>query len=521
MARGIAANTAALAAARISGLLAAVAVTPILLSRLGAARFGTWSIISGLVALVSLADLGFSKTAVREVARTVEASDPTVAILALKLVRYWGLAIAGLLMVLTVATWPALADLVPRLGVGSSYRYCALFVLASFAVDAFAAPWRAVLEGKRRFSDVAAISTVVAVVIALGDAFAVILSKGLPGLGMVAVAGSSLQATLLRSRSLRHGAAFRSRFKGFPRHRLHPLLAYGTRVQVSNVASVVNNDTDRLVVGGIAGAATAGWFDLGSKLVNGLRLLPFLALSTTFPLAAQLVAEGKRDELTALYYKATHRLAVFSFTSGAVFIVCSRPLVELWLGRQIPFAAKTLTILVPGCTLAIVGGAATTLCWAEGRPGIPARYSVITAIANVAITVPAVIVVGPIGAPVGTSLAGTLGIVYLLARFHRDPDRPAALLWRAIGIPLLSSALAGVTMALAARQIHFSGRLSSAVTVLALGSGTVLVVAASLLILGLIEWLRGSSHLSLFQAVMSSATGSSPSSTGVPSDAVR
>jgi O-antigen/teichoic acid export membrane protein len=258
------------------------------------------------------------------------------------------------------------------------------------------------------------------------------------------------------------------------------MFRYGSRVQISNVASLINNDTDRLVIGGLAGVATAGLFDLGAKLANGLRLLPTLGLTAMFPVATQLAASGKRAEVTALYLRATRHLAVFSFTIGAVLVVCSRPLVSLWIGHAVPFTITTLVILASSYAVFLVSGAATMVCRAEGHPGLETRSAVLGAGLNIALVAPAILWLGPVGAPLSTAVAGVVGTGYLLWRFHRDPDRPARMLLSTLGKPLLSAASAGLVLSLAAEHLHPAGRIENALAVIVLAFSTTALALALL-----------------------------------------
>jgi O-antigen/teichoic acid export membrane protein len=474
-------NAAALLSARLVSIVATLSTTPFLLDRLGTRGFGVWAVLLGAAAVAGLADLGLGSAQVRAVAGMEFTGDVrrVRATLALGLVFSLGISLALLTGVLTL--WQPFASAFHLGALTAPAQTAALLLVVAFAIDALAVPWRAVLEGGQRMRPIAfAAAAGITTAGALGVA-AVLGGAGLVGLGWSAIAGSLVRAAILVGAARRHAPAIHPSFRAIDRLDLREVFSYSVRVQVTNAASAVNTETDRLVLGGFFTPATVAQFDVGSKLVAALRIVPSYALTAVFPLTAALHAGGRREQLDRLYLRATRYIGLFACLSATAIAAGAGPLVMLWLGRPLPLAAATIVVLAPAYALNLTSGAAAAVARAEGAPGRETRYAVLAAVLNAALTVPLLFVVGPLGVPISTAVAYVVATAYFFVHFHhasRRPLRPlAALLWK----PFLAAGLAFPLASLLGSPLGApSGRLEAAVAV-AERSGFALAVAVVLL----------------------------------------
>lgn len=476
----IAGNALALLAARLTTGAATLVVSPFLFATLGARQFGVWALLVGTLGIAGLADLGFGSAQVREVARAAATGNLRRArgALALGLLFYAALGLVVLAGV--VLGWPLFARLF-HLGVlAPDARKAALLLAVSFLVDGLASPWRAALEGTQRMLPIA---VVVAATTVLGSALGAALAATdlrLVGLGWAAVAASTARAALLVGAARRYVPEANPSLRALSRGQVRPLLSYGLRVQASNGAAALNNDTDRLVLGGVFSAAVVAPFDLGVKLANFLRIVPWYALAALFPAAATLDAREERGLLDRLYLRATRYLALFACLCALVFALCADPLVRLWLGRPLPFAATTIALLAVAYGVNVLSGAAAAVTRAEGTPGRETRYAFVTAGLNAALTFPLLLALGAVGVPLATTIAYALGTAFFFWHFHRASSRPFLPLVRAIWKPIAAAALAAA-LTWAAKDLlpDPAGRSGAAVAVACrAGLATFLAAAA-------------------------------------------
>ncbi|GAB3933586.1 hypothetical protein GCM10027614_04810 [Micromonospora vulcania] len=266
----------------------------------------------------------------------------------------------------------------------------------------------------------------------LGAALAILvvrLGGGLAALAASAAATGALRTLLLAAATHRRHPELSPRWGRLDLREVRRVGSYGLRVQVSSGAGVVNVELDRLVLGGAFGPAVAGGFDLGTRLLNLLRLPPGFALVVLFPAAvARTVARGT-GWLDRFYLSATRYLALFLAPATAALMVSADPLVRLWLGHQVPWAAANIVILAPAYAINLITGAATIVARTEGRPGLETRYVLLSVVLNLALTVPLLWLCGPLGVPLSTALAVVLSTGYFLVYFHSATARPL-LRWR-------------------------------------------------------------------------------------------
>lgn len=477
-------NTASMLAARVIMAVSGLVSVPVIYQHLGPQEFGIWVVLAGLLAMAALIDLGLGSALVREVARAESAADRDLVRRLLGLGLGWA-ALLGLLTVGAIGVcWPWLAGLL-RLGELADEAWQAtLWLVVGLVAGAVELPWRAVLEGTQRYGSLAAITAGTAILTAALSILVVRLGGGLVALAASAATTATIRTLLLASATRRQCPDLSPRWGRLGLGDVRRIGGYGLRVQVSSGAGMVNVELDRLVLGGAFGPAVAGGFDLGSRLLNLLRLPPGFALIVLFPAAVARTAARGAGWLDQFYLTTTRYLALFLAPATAALMVSADPLIRLWLGHQVPWAAANIVILAPAYALNLITGAATIVARAEGRPGLETRYVLLSVVLNLALTVPTLLLCGPLGVPLSTALAVVLSTGYFLAYFHSATARPLAPLVRAVWPPVAAAIAAGTVTAAAGRFLPDGpGRLDAALAV-STRTGLALLVAGALLAAG-------------------------------------
>lgn len=493
--RRIAVGTLSLIGSRTISGLATLIATPILFSRLGPAGFGLWTVLLGAAGIATYADAGLGSTLLREVsgahmgAAALRRAQGALG-LALVIPTAIGVALAGVVL----ATWPALASSVGLGALGNPARVAALILIGGVVVDGWGAAGRAALEGTGRIPRAAGVTAATAALTALLGVLAVLDGDGLVGLAVATFAGAAVRAAVLTVLARRTEPLLTPRLRALRGGGLKALAGYGAAVQVSQAGGALNAESDRLVIAGIAGVASAGGLDLGLRLANVLGLVPFCVLYSLFPALARLAAQGERSRLDALYVRASRFVAAASLVPAALLAACAPSAVVLWLGRPVPFAAASLIALCPAIAIGSLTGVASAFCRAEGMPGRETRFVTMTAGLNIVLTVALASVFGPIGVPVATAAAMILGTAGFLTAFHRSTKRPAAMLAQALRAPT-AAALAAGGAAFAAGLLTPAGvdRAHAALAIAARGLAGALAAAGVLAAAALVRRARRSS----------------------------
>ena len=151
------------------------------------------------------------------------------------------------------------------------------------------------------------------------------------------------------------------------------MVGFSARLQLSVLSELVNWQSDKLVVGLVAPAATVGQLGIGAQFADGGRLLSGAALSpiqSSFALAA---GAGDDEGLRHRFHEL-HRLWVLGVLgAGAIGAASLPPLIEAWLGRGYGEAALLGAFLVLGSAAGLSTGTGVAYMRAIGKPGLEAR----------------------------------------------------------------------------------------------------------------------------------------------------
>ncbi|MFV2017268.1 lipopolysaccharide biosynthesis protein [Micromonospora sp. LOL_023] len=477
--RRVARNTASLLGGRLIVTAVGLVTLPLVYERLGGPEFGVWVLLCAVVAVLAMVDLGLGSAMVREVAQggIDPASRRLRAVLGLGL--GWAMFLATLAAAVLTICWPWIGRLLQLGEIAGEAHRAMLWLLVSLFFGGVELPWRAVLEGTQCHGTAAWIGAGVALVGGVLTIWLMRIGGGLVGLAAITALTSSLRAGLTILAARWHSPTYTPRLRDIRREDLHVVRGYGIRVQATSAAGLVNTELDRFVLAGFFNPATAGHFDLGARLLNLLRLPPGFALIALFPVA--VAGAARTGWLDGFYLRTTRRLATYLGPCTAAVVVSADPLVRLWIGDQVPWAATNLAVLAPAYAVNLVLGAATIVARAEGRPGLETRYILLSVLLNLGTTLPLLWLYGPVGVPLATSAAILASSAYFLWYFHRRTARPLAPVVRIIGWTAAASIVAAIVGSTVAPYLpDGDGRVGAALAV-ACRTGVTLLVSALLL----------------------------------------
>jgi O-antigen/teichoic acid export membrane protein len=173
---------------------------------------------------------------------------------------------------------------------------------------------------------------------------------------------------------------------------------------------------------------------------------PYLA-AALLPASSQIHAAGQRERLQAVYRKSTRYLFLAGIPPFVYLAVYSGTVMTAWLGEPNSAAALILICLVPGYLVNSLSNGMAFVCQGMGRPDIQARQSALQLGLNVILSLTLFHLIGPIGAPVGTSISLILGAAYFAWRFHPHLGIATISLLRETALVPLGSSLLGVLAA--------------------------------------------------------------------------
>jgi O-antigen/teichoic acid export membrane protein len=159
-------------------------------------------------------------------------------------------------------------------------------------------------------------------------------------------------------------------------------------------------------------------YSTGANLANQVRsLLGNVLYPAGVRLAAIYGAEG--DEATFVAYRKLQNNWV-KMTTGVFFVAIGASVfvMESWLGQKFQLAGIVCVILLAGYMVNMLTGMLTLYLNAIGRPGVEARYGVVSMVVNLVLTVPLAFI-GLLGVAAAAAIGTTVGSAYLLATARR------------------------------------------------------------------------------------------------------
>ncbi|MHB8219925.1 MAG: oligosaccharide flippase family protein [Acidimicrobiales bacterium] len=223
------------------------------------------------------------------------------------------------------------------------------------------------------------------------------------------------------------------------------IAAFAAPLLVLSIAGQVIAATDLLVVGAVATASAVGLYKAGNTVPNQAISLLFTGFDTTYPnLAGSSDAIGQERAVRFL-------TRITCFVGGAMFatlVLLRTDVVRVVLGRPSPLAEAVLIVFCGVWLANIPAHGLSLLLVARHRQRVLVPLVAAEATANVALTVPLTLWMGPIGAAVATLVtivvSNLIVLPYLVRHDLTDPT-----IWGSTVAAVATMALGALSAAVA------------------------------------------------------------------------
>jgi O-antigen/teichoic acid export membrane protein len=446
---GFGRNVAASVANAATQIAVALVTVPVVIHGLGLSGYGVWTLAQAGVVYVATAEAGLGPAVQRHaaVARGAGRAEQVAALLWSSLALY---AVAGAVAVLACARLGApFADL---FGIPGGLRADAIEMITllgpAIALALLAAGLGNIEQGTERFPAYAWSTAAGSVAFLAVLAWTAARGLSLADLARATIAQQAVVA-LARAWSLRD-VWTRQRPRFVDRAEARALVGFSARLQATTLAAVVNNQTDKIVVGLVASTAAVGQVGIAAQVAEAGRIVAGSALS---PMISRLSSQhGGGSGATGAAFTRLHRLWTLAVLGGTVVGLASLyPLIRGWLGTGHGDAAGYGALLVAAYGTNLLAGAVTAYLRALGRPGLEARAGLLIVALNVLLTVALGLAFGPYGVLAATTLAYAAGTAWFLRRAHGLlPGGSWDFLSPRIAVAALAAGLAAAAWGLAA-----------------------------------------------------------------------
>jgi len=317
-------------------------LTPFYLRRIGEHDFGLWLVVAQVLSYLALADLGIVAILPREVAHATgsrgQHESPNVADVVTESVRViaWQMplvVVGGLIAWVTLVwQWPELQGPLTIVTVG--------FVL-SFPFRVFPA----VLQGLQELPYLGRIQLAGWVVSTVVTVALVHAGYGLFALviGWIVTQGFTAGLALLRVITKFPGVMPQPPFLGPVPGR--DRVVRGLWVSVNQIAQVLLNGTDFMLVGWMMGPAAVVMYSCTGRLASVLANQPQMFMQMAVPVLSELRASASRERLFDVSSSLSQVMLLGSGAVACVVLGINQGFVTWWVGSQ-QFAGHLVTVLV-------------------------------------------------------------------------------------------------------------------------------------------------------------------------------
>jgi O-antigen/teichoic acid export membrane protein len=473
-ARRVFRNTFFLLLARTWRLLTSFLLTPYMLHQLGMEQFGLFAVLGTVTQYFGLLDFGLGNTFVKHIAEYAGRgeTDRVRQVVSFGTLFYLllGLALAPLAILLAPAV-VGLLILSPDLH--NTAITVLLLLFAYFFIGQACGVLMQLLNGLEQMhltSMLNSASHLLYIIVVV-----VLLQAGTGIYGALAATFIQLFALTLAAYVVARrtfGSVFISPFR-IELSSMKALFRFGGWMQVNALSNVINNQTDRFIIGSFVSVSSVTLYELGNKLALMTRVWPLLLLEALLPTASSMSGRNEQQVVYRAYIQSSRSVSLFTFVIGGFLVGAADAVVRVWVGPGYADVATILYLLVATYAINNLTGAGTTIVRALGKPRYESYYAVLGAVLNVLATVALAPRFGIYGVLGGTLLGSVIGSAYFIWLFHRLLHMP---LWAGLGDWLwrLSVATAFATGVLwlmigALPSDLFDNRLTGSLVLLVLG----------------------------------------------------
>jgi O-antigen/teichoic acid export membrane protein len=403
-------------------------LTPFIIKHVGIQGLGVWAVFLAINGLTSLADLGFFSTLTKHISEYFTKQDyPQLnRIINAGLVMFLLLAVLCALS-LHLATARLVTVFFQQAPVPLTELRDALhFLVTAIAFNILAFPFSSVITGLQRLDFTNLLSGLNSITTAILAALFLAMGLGIRGLAYSIILSSAITLIL----SILVAKRLLPEFKVAPSivraADLRDLSSFSIKMYLTQIAVLVQNQTEKLLLAHFSGLASAARYDVANDLSTKMRAIPSLLLSPLLPATVEL--EARRDDRTSLelYYRSQKYLAFIGILIVLLTGLMAHRFVELWLGRSFSASATALIVLTVVQIINLSSGPGLFLLIAKGILGPGVRSAMLGTIVNLVLSTVLIIFFGFAGAVYGTALSVSLATGYFVVMFHRESGYPLA-----------------------------------------------------------------------------------------------
>ncbi len=401
-------------------------LVPLLVHFVGTEAFGLWSLMLALTGYLGLADLGLATSFTKYVAEYASARNfAKVNQVMLQGLLFYG----GLCLVFLVVGSAAFPPLVSILKLPEAQyklaRLVFLLCLVSFGASSLGSVFASVLSGIQR-TDMLNIIMACSFAVKLAViAVALQMGFGLPGMVVADILTSVLTFLPLYIAIKKCIPEVSLRPHPYDHGLMKKLLRFGTHLQVSRIAEVIQLQFDKLLLTRFVGLPAVSMYDFGSRPLSRLRALPVAAVGALVPAVSELQSEQNNQRIASALVRSTRYLSIITLPLFGFLVCFAHRIMDVWLGAGFNQAALTMQIFALTYCYNVIASPYSFVAQGTGETRYQMLSSAGQAVLNILLSSIFVVIYGYFGAVVGTAISMLVGVTVFVGwygkRVHDSP----------------------------------------------------------------------------------------------------
>ena len=445
--RNVSTRYLALAVEMIVGLL----VLPYNVAHLGKAAYGLWILTTSITAYFSVLDLGYSGAVVKFVAHYRAKRDVTALneILSTMGCAFSAFGLLTYLAALVVAVYlDRLFQLSPQevqLG-----RAVLLVVSVNVAAGTAFSVFGGVINGFQRYDLNNVVGAVSSVLVAIVNVLVLAAGYGLVELVVATTIVRLLTYWAYRANAYRVFPGLRLRLRSFSVARLKEVTSFSVYMLLIDWANKVNYAVDAVVIGIFLNTGAVALWSVSQRLAETTQRLTNQLNDVLLPNVVDNDTASRLDGLQRIFLVGTRFSLATVVPLSVTLILLAQPLLNAWVGEsftesELREGAIVLQVLALAVLARIGSATSGTLLKGAGRHRLVAVSNVVTAAANLSLSV---LLIGPFnltGVAIGTLVPVSVCAMFVL--FPAGCQRVELPLGRALAEAVWPAVWPGVVMA--------------------------------------------------------------------------
>ncbi len=421
-----------------------------LLSEIGPAKLGVWSVVMALVSVSKFAQLGFSGSTIKYVAKHLARNDKERAARSMQTAVVSTVLLVGLLCVLAYPVLRLLLEkFVPEDGVRDAIAILP-FALIAFWLNAIGSVYQSALDGCQRV-DIRGYVMILSYGAYYLAAIQLVNSLGLEGFVYAQIV-NAVVILLLGWYAVGRIMTYIPKLPlGWYKAEFREMFSYGVNFQLVSLTQMMYEPVTKLLIGHFGGLAVTGYYELANRMILQLRTLLVAGNQVLVPVIAE--AQEKEGKGSLTLYHQSYRITVLLSIPFFCLLVALMPAISvLWIGHYVSEFVVPAIILAVAWWVNAISVPAYFSYLGKGELRWPVVGHLLNAVANVFLGLLFGKFLGGIGPVIGWALALSIGSCFLLVKYALEQQIPLASLIPKDMIPIL---LVSLFVAITGLSVYF------------------------------------------------------------------